>query len=609
MSKRPTPLLLKLLFIPASFFLLFSVLVYCHNASFLDFTDRLFREELQGNTLSLHYTLKTPETYGIEEYPVTLGNLSPEAVTASAKLSSQYQEELSRFAYRALSRQNRLTYDILDLYFKNQMSGQNFAFYSEPLGPTIGTQAQLPILLAEYAFYRERDLDDYFALLANMEDYYASILEYEKEKARRGLFMNDTLAEQIISQCRAFIQDPGSNFLITTFTDRISETDFLTNEEKAAYIDRNAQAVADHVISAYQLLIDGLTALKGSGSNEKGLCYLTQGKQYYEYLVRDLTGCYTPVEQIRTRIESQLQSDFNSMRALAEGHPELLAATETLGSAIAFSLDNSPSTILEDDTWYLDAQKSGIDIQKEDVFEELSPEEILEDLEGKITEDFPKAPEAHYTVKFVHESLEDYLSPAFYLTPPIDDLSENVIYINRGSTYSPLDLYTTLAHEGYPGHLYQTVYCSQKNTDPVRCLFSFGGYTEGWATYVEMYSYGLADTDPNEAELYRLNRSLSLGISSLMDIAVHYYGFGRSEVAAYLGNFGFQEASANALYDALLESPANYLKYYVGYLNFMDLRDAVKEQEGDRFSLKRFHTQVLSLGEAQFPVLAKYLLG
>ena len=177
MSKRPTPLLLKLLFIPASFFLLFSVLVYCHNASFLDFTDRLFREELQGNTLSLHYTLKTPETYGIEDYPVTLGNLSPEAVTASAKLSSQYQEELSRFAYRALSRQNRLTYDILDLYFKNQMSGQNFAFYSEPLGPTIGTQAQLPILLAEYAFYQERDLDDYLALLANMEDYYASILE------------------------------------------------------------------------------------------------------------------------------------------------------------------------------------------------------------------------------------------------------------------------------------------------------------------------------------------------------------------------------------------------------------------------------------------------
>ena len=266
---------------------------------------------------------------------------------------------MSRFAYRALSRQNRLTYDILDLYFKNQMSGQNFAFYSEPLGPTIGTQAQLPILLAEYAFYRERDLDDYLALLANMEDYYASILEYEKEKARRGLFMNDTLAEQIISQCRAFIQDPGSNFLITTFTDRISETDFLTNEEKAAYIDRNAQAVADHVIPAYQLLIDGLTALKGSGSNEKGLCYLTQGKQYYEYLVRDLTGCYTPcgADPDAHRIPASVRFQFYA-RPGRRAPGAFWLPQKPWEAPSLFPLDNSPSTILEDDTWYLDAQKS-----------------------------------------------------------------------------------------------------------------------------------------------------------------------------------------------------------------------------------------------------------
>ena len=105
---------------------------------------------------------------------------------------------------------------------------------------------------------------------------------------------------------------------------------------------------------------------------------------------------------------------------------------------------------------------------------------------------------------------------------------------------------------------------------------------------MEMYSYGLADTDPNETELYRLNRSLSLGISSLMDIAVHYYGFGRSEVAAYLGNFGFQEASANALYDALLESPANYLKYYVGISEFHGSSGCRQGTGGRPFFLKTF---------------------
>ncbi len=84
------------------------------------------------------------------------------------------------------------------------------------------------------------------------------------------------------------------------------------------------------------------------------------------------------------------------------------------------------------------------------------------------------------------------------------------IYINRASTYTALDLYTTLAHEGYPGHLYQTILSGSTTLGSVRNLLNFGGYIEGWATYVEMYAYGLSDTDPNLAELYRLNRSLTL---------------------------------------------------------------------------------------------------
>ena len=143
----------------------------------------------------------------------------------------------------------------------------------------------------------------------------------------------------------------------------------------------------------------------------------------------------------------------------------------------------------------------------------------------------------------------------------------------------------------------------------MRNLLNFGGYIEGWATYVEMYAYGLSDTDPNLAELYRLNRSLTLGLSSLMDIAVHYHGFTEGDVAEALSKFGFEETSAQALYEALLEAPANYLRYYVGYLTFEDLRDAYKEKKGSAFSLKAFHQKVLEIGPAPFPVVSKYLLG
>ena len=605
MSENKLPSFRKLLVFPAIVLLLLTACILLNNQSFHQFTQQIFRQELSGNTLNLHYTLKDPESYGIRDYTVTLGNASLEAIKVSASLAENYKEALDRFPYKTLSRNNQLTYDILELYLQNQLSGQKFALYSEPLGSTIGIQAQLPVLLAEYAFHTREDVENYLTLLSQMEPYYSSILQYEQAKSKAGLFMSKSSARAILDQCKSFIKNPEENFLITIFSEKIQDVSFLTQVEKNTYIEKNREAVLNHVVPAYRLLIKGMTALKDTGQNQQGLCYLPSGKEYYQYLIRDSTGSYASVEKIRQRIQQQLKSDFQSLYRLVSEHPDLIAR-ETLGSAMAFSLDNSPSTILDDSSWY--ARDPSQKDQVEEVLNSLSPSDILSDLKQKISKDFPSIPDVECSVKYVHESLESYLSPAFYLTPPLDDLTNNVIYINQSSTYSPLDLYTTLAHEGYPGHLYQTIYSSSVSENPIRNLFNFGGFVEGWATYVEMYSYTLTDMDANLTKLYQLNRSLTLGISSLMDLAVHYYGFTRSQVASYLGNFGFQSSSAHALYDALLEAPANYLKYYLGYLTFLDLRDAYREQQGERFSLRDFHRKVLEIGPAPFPIVAKYLL-
>lgn len=605
MQKNKLPSFWTLLLFPALLCLLFSACVFLNNRSFQQFTRHMFQTELAGNTLNLHYTLKDPSSYGISDYPITLGSAEPENLEVSGMVLENYSEALHRFPYEILSDSNQLTYDILELYLNNQISGQEYALYAEPLGPTIGTQAQLPILLSEYTFRTEEDVNTYLALLSQMDEYYTSLLHFEEEKSKNGLFMSSSAAEAIIEQCRSFIKDPEENFLITIFEEKIQALDFLTEIEKNTYIDQNRDAVLTSVVPAYQILIKGLTRLKDTGKNQLGLCYLPKGKEYYQYLLRDSTGSYASVEIIQTRIETQLKEDLTSLHQLAAENPDLLTQ-ETLGSAVAFALDNSPSTILNDDAWYV--EEPALKDQTEKDLASLSPTEILEDLKSKISKDFPTAPETDFSVKYVHESLEDYLSPAFYLTPPLDDLTSNVIYINQASTYSALDLYTTLAHEGYPGHLYQTIYSGSKDTDPVRNLLNFGGFVEGWATYVEMYSYRLADMDPVLSEMYRLNRSLTLGISSLLDIAVHYHGFDRSQVAAYLQNFGFEASSADSLYDALLEAPANYLRYYLGYLSFLDLRDAYAEKKGEDFSLKDFHEKVLTIGPAPFPILTKYLL-
>lgn len=545
-------------------------LPYTEDDRFQKFTRELFLSEISGNTLNLHYTLANPSDYGIKNYPISLGSISREAHLASVAMTENYLNVLKEFVREELSPENQLTYDILVDYLKTNQEGASYYLYDEPLSPTLGIQAQLPILLAEYTFRTKQDIEDYLALLTQIPTYFDSIITFEKEKAQSGLFMSDTCVKDILQQCSAFVKSGKENYLKQIFDDQIDSFTNLTADEKISYKQQNAKILSAYVLPAYEELMNQLAKLLGSGKNQQGLCYLPEGKAYYEYLVHSTTGDASDITSIEARIKE-----------------EIIAASEGI------------QQLLQSDSGLTSTSLEGFALQE--------PEETLEQLKQLITQDFPTPPKVNCSVKYVHDSLEDYLSPAFYMIPPIDDIKNNVIYINQGSDYNALELYTTLAHEGYPGHLYQTTVFEAKNQEPLRSILNFGGYVEGWATYVEMYIYNTWKEDPLLASLYQQNRSLMLGISSLLDIGIHYRGYNRSEVANFLSNFGITAETSNSLYNNILESPSNYLKYYVGYLNFQDLQAYLKEVLGDRFSLKEYHARVLAIGPCSFSVLKQYL--
>ena len=209
--------------------------------------------------------------------------------------------------------------------------------------------------------------------------------------------------------------------------------------------------------------------------------------------------------------------------------------------------------------------------------------------------------------------MEEFSSPAFYLTPPIDTLNPNTIYINKGSSVSCPELFTTLAHEGFPGHLYQTLYFGKQETSPIRSCLSCSGYIEGWATFVEdrSYQYGaeFLKISPASMEFLRLNRCISLCLYSLLDIGIHDKGWDFNAVSEILSSFGITEQEVcHEIFQYIVENPANYLKYYLGFLNFSALENTIRDLEGDAFDLKKFHKNLLEIGSAPFPIVKKYLL-
>lgn len=553
--------------------------IFSEDSQFRSFTREVFQKEVSGSMLTLHYSLADPEKKNIARPAPTLGTVSYDN-TASIHQCQEYLKKLLSFSYSDLSRENRLTSDMLLLYFHTSEASLQNGFPEEILSPSLGIQAQLPVLLAEYAFYKEQDISDYLNILVSIEPYFESILQYEQERAHQGYFMSDTTLDRILEQCREFVKDPENNYMLDVFSQKLKEYGKFTDSEQNELMNRHKEILLNKVIPAYEKLIIGLNALRGSGKNPMGLAYYKKGQKHYEYLLQTETGCYDSVKKIQQRLYEQLANDTARIQMMLKEQPSLLQK-----------------------------MNAGTDL---DTFQ---PAKALQILQKKSEKDFPALPETvSPDIRYVHKSMEAYSSPAFYLTPPLDTGSPNVIYINPSSQTSNLELFTTLSHEGFPGHLYQTVYFGSCDPDDIRYLITSSGYVEGWATYVESYGYQYAADyldDPAASDLTALawmNRSINLCIYSLMDIGIHYHGWTPDAAASFLKNFGITDTSVvQEIYQYIVETPGNYLKYYLGYLNFLDLRQKWQDTLGEHFDLKKFHQKILETGPVYFPVLQKYM--
>lgn len=535
--------------------------------SFSEFCTTLFREEMKSNTMNLHFTLKDPKTAGIDSYEITLGSLSGDSPHNQARQLKKLSEELKKYSHRSLKGKDRLTCRLLSDYISRQQNLAAYPYYDEPLTPSGGVTSQLPVLLAEYTFRNTRDIKDYLGLLSQMDTYFLGILDYEQKKADAGLFMSDEACLKVIEGCEVFTEHPDDNFLIDTFSNRLNAMDGLTDTQKNAYLKQHSKVLSDHVIPAYSQMIKGLTMLLGRGHNNWGLCNFPKGKAYYEAVVSADTGCDDSVEDLFSQIAKARREDLTFCQNLLEKNPKLASQSP------------KPDAALKEEN------------------------AMISRLQKEILTDFPAPPQTDVEICHVDPALSEYLAPAFYITAPIDDISHNRIYINDAKNDTDIYYFTTLAHEGYPGHLYQTICTSSYGAPEVLSLLNYPGYTEGWATYTEMQAFYYAGLDQDLASLLQHNQAATLSLYATADIGIHYFGWEKEKNAAFWSEYGVDDtATVKRITDLILEEPGNYLKYYVGYLKFRQMREQLA-LENKSFSVSAFHEAILRTGPSPFSVL------
>ena len=576
-----------------------------HTVSVSDFSDQLFRYEITQDSITTAYHLRQPERYRIPSLPATLSSFDAKEYeqAAASKGNNSIQnllKQLQQLPHDSLSDSESLCYDLMEQYLSLSGSLQQYPYYESLLGASTGVQVNLPVTLCEYPLTDASSVDTYLQILQQIPDYFNNVIRYETKRTSLGYPVPSFLSLATKQQLQTFLTGlkETDNCFTETFSTRIQDMESLSASQKKKYILQNQDIIRTSILPAYETLYaycDRQTASIDSKQADTdtpvtpdsliapdtgyGLCSLPAGKDYYSYLVRQATGSSRSITDLITMTDHALQN--------------------TLGNVLNIALT--------DQTAYLYYCEHPLETYYN------SPEAILEALSLMIRKDYPVLKtQPHYVIKQVPKSLAASLSPAFYMIPAMDDYSNNTIYINSLYTNDENgNLFTTLAHEGFPGHLYQTVYFNSTRPSPIRQILDYPGYVEGWASYVEMNIFPYLDY-PLEGnslcKLYQSDTIINLALCSRIDLGVNYEGWTLNDTRHFFEENGFRDYYAENVYSYVVESPSNYLSYFIGYLEIEDLKSAYRNLKMENYSDQDFHKHFLDIGPADFDTIRKSLL-
>ena len=536
-----------------------------------DIDFKMFADGITSDTLTMHFSVKDPAALGLKEPAVSLGDVSKEKADETIARFKKHQDDLAKIDYDKLPEQYHVLFDVIEYDLQEGLDYQKYYYYSSPFNSITGLQTELPLVLSEYTFGSKADIDEYLLLLSDLDRYYTDLMVFETARADKGLGASDANLQKVIDSCNSFLADKENHFLISSFAERLDTVEGFTDTEKADYNAQNQSILDADVFPAYQILIDGFTGLMGTGVNGGGLCNLPDGKAYYSLLLKSDISSDASVNTVIKQIEQAISDEMDI-------------------------ISSAPADSAFDDA-YANYNFSKGTIQQN-----------LDYCDAAIAVDFPAIMSHNVMLKEVPDALEAFFSPAAYLSCPIDDPTDNVIVTNNAALAGYQNVLETVAHEGYPGHMYEAIYHAQNIESYYQRTASFIGYSEGWAEYAAGYILSHSEYDQTLVSYIAAeNQIINILLPSRIDIGVNYENWSAGDVNDYVSGFGLNQDFADYCYNVAVEIPCYYMPYCVGHLNTVDIIANAKDKLGDKVSLSEINKAYLDIGPAPFQIVGKYM--
>lgn len=546
-----------------TFLLISSILTPIHaEESFSEFEDELFQEMMSEDYTTLHFSLRDYQKYGIEKPEVNIGDASWDEYEDSVEDCDEYLKKLQSFDYDSLSETEQKDYRTIAFYLERNKELNSYPYFDWAFNSAEGVIDNLLTTFTEFVFYEKEDIDDYLTTLASVPAYLDQCLENTKKQAAEGYFLTDAMLKETEDAIAKFVDKKDDNELIKIFDENIDAFDGLSAEEKEAYKKKNQEIVLNAYIPSYEKVAEELQKLKGARKADYNVSSLDGGSEYYAALAKYKTSIDADVETILDICTQYIEKSVDELYDIMQNHSEVTEETLDFDSA----------------------------------------EDVLSYLEGHL-DAFPALDKVYYNVQYLDPSVANDSIVAYYLSPPVDDMRDNVIKINGDNVSDVIDLYTTLAHEGFPGHLYQTNYYIQQQPSLLRTQLTMMGYQEGWGMFAEGQALHVSGLSEYASEYQKINIELNYVLSAAVDLGVNGLGWSTKDVSKYLDTLDLNSSIAKDLYDFATLQPGTILPYGVGVAMFELLENKAKNALGNDFDQKAFNEVLLNDGNRPFEVV------
>ena len=550
-------------------------------ARFDAFMDEQFVQALEQDYTAMHILTQTPESFGVDRSQVTVGlglRYDEESQEAALQTQKVAWEEFRGFDRELLRDDQKDTYDIYQyqMELSEKLCDETFDYYEPVFESMTGLHYQLPTMLSDWQLRNEQDVADLIVVVNDVKPYIDSALSYTKKQEEKGLLMVDL--DAVIAYCDNILQKGENSAVLSSMNESI---DALGLEAGKAdeYKAQLKKAFTESFLPAYQNIRDTMQGFKDSGNNNtQGLAKFENGKAYYELLLQNSIGTDKSVEEVKTMMEGALAEHMQNMMSLAMQNQDLVLQLMQGG---AFQTNYT------------------------------SYDEMLLDIKERMKEDFPEVGNLDYEIKDVNKEIaSDTGVAAYFYIPALDGKSIKQMRVNPNSAeISSVDTFKTVAHEGFPGHMYQYAYMYENmDCNYRKAMVNVDAYTEGYAVYAGYE--GLKYLDEVQQPLLEIYKEDELGTYCLVvlsDIGIHYEGWSPEQFSEYWAEQGMAlpEEARDVMYKQLQANPCAFESYYVGYQEFVAIKQAAEGKLGEAFDDKAFNQAILKSGTAPFFIVQR----